>query len=326
MLSGWAAAAPMGTDYDVLLRQKDFLEAQAMLENDHAITTPERQYVQGVLANRSGAVARSLELLVPLRTAALSDPERETTVLQTLGDDYAKIGAYAESADAYGELIRRFGSLLSERVRKTAIEDVGVFDQLRSAPPQTVVLAGPQTVPLSTNRLGLQEMPVQVAGRDDSWVLDTGANLSTISLGVARALGLTLSSKAIQTEGLTGDPVDVHVAVLPELRIGKAIVRNVVVLVATDEALSAGGYSLHGIVGFPVLFALQRLTFSTNVLRLDDPLTAAPASRLFMDEMTPLISASAEGVAHLFTLDAYSGEVDRPFRRNVTGDSAESTL
>jgi hypothetical protein len=118
----------------------------------------------------------------------------------------------------------------------------------------------------------------------------------------------------------------VHVAVLPELRIGKAIVRNVVVLVATDEALSAGGYSLHGIVGFPVLFALQRLTFSTNVLRLDDPLTAAPASRLFMDEMTPLISASAEGVAHLFTLDAYSGEVDRPFRRNVTGDSAESTL
>ena len=55
MLSGWAAAATVGTDYDVLLRQKDFLEARAMLENDHAITTPERQYVEGVLANRSGA-------------------------------------------------------------------------------------------------------------------------------------------------------------------------------------------------------------------------------------------------------------------------------
>ena len=40
-------------------------------------------------------------------------------------------------------------------------------------------------------------------------------------------------------------------------------------------------------------------------------LSVAPGARIFM----------AVG-----PVDAYSGEVDRPFRRNVTGDSAESAL
>ena len=299
-----------------------------MLAQDQEITVSDRRYVEGVLANRAGAVARSLELLVPLRESGLANPEREATVLQTLGDDYAKIGAYAQSADAYGELLRRFGPSLPERVRKTALEDVAVFDLIRDAPPQTAALNGPQAIPLRTNRLGLQELQIQVGSKEDGWVLDTGANLSTISLSSAQSFGLTLSSKTIQTEGVSGDPVEVHVAVLPELVIEKAIIRNVVVLVAADKDLAAANYKIHGIVGFPVLAALGQLTFSADALRIGEPAAAAAGtSKLFLDEMTPLIAATAGGVAHLFTLDTGAGRtvLSARYARAHAKDFSEAT-
>ncbi len=288
--------------YDELLSHKDFDVAASRLASDRAVAGPDRQYIEGVLANRAGNAVRSTALLAPIRKQGHLTAEREATMLQTLGDDYAKVGNYAQSADAYEELLRRFGNTLSERARRTASENAGVFGLLRTARPQELTSVAQQTISLTSNRLGLQEIPVRVGGKDESWVLDTGANISVLPLSTARALGLTISRGTTQTEGLTGDPVSVHAATIPDLQVGSAHFHNVAVLVTDDAALSAGGTQLRGVIGFPVLAALQRLTFRKESLTFGGT-SPSGGSRMFLDEMTPLLAASVKGATHLYTLD-----------------------
>ena len=151
--------------YDELLRHKDLDVAVSLRASDKAVTGSDRQYIEGVLANRAGDVMRSTALLAPLRKQVNLAAEREATMLQTLGDDYGKVGDYAQAADAYEELLRRFGNSLSPRARRTATENAGVFGLLRTAPSQEVTPITEQTIPLASNRLGLQEMPVSVGGK-----------------------------------------------------------------------------------------------------------------------------------------------------------------
>ena len=308
-IAGPAQAAP-AVDYDQLIRAQDYLAATAALAQDTSLAGTDRNYVEGVLANRSGDVARSEALLAPLRQAAALNGERAQTALLTLADDATKQGAYGRALDAYQDVLQHFAESLPPRVRRQAEENAGLLKLLRDVPPPSVALAGPGSVPTDRNALGLPEIPVRVANKNVSWVVDTAANHSGITRSGAEELGLKLLPGSALTQGPGGGDVAVNVAVLPQLRIGTAVLQNVIVLVFNDKDLHIGGSSflpwqgtqISGIVGFPELAALKRLTFGKDTLTFNGP-PQPGGSRLFMAGITPVIAASTGGATHLYSLD-----------------------
>lgn len=296
-------------DLDLLLKQRSYLKLEKALKSARKLSPADRALFEGVMANRRNRAAESIRLLQPLIPAlSTSSKEQAVIALSTLADDYEKTFQYSAAADTYAKLTQNFEHYMSSEDFGKAKREAERWNLLRGAPAQTSVVQGPFTVETSRNRLGLLETSVTLAGQPTSMILDTGANLSAISRSTALRLGLKLSPGQATIEGITGDPVLVHAAVIPELRIGKATFRNVAVIVVPDKdmLLAPLQYALPGSLGFPVLSALGRITFLAGG-RFGvglQPAAGQPVSgNLFLQRLTPIVSAGIEDREELFTID-----------------------
>jgi len=149
-----------------------------------------------------------------------------------------------------------------------------------------------------------------VNGVEQPWIVDTGANFSTVSASFAARLGVRVSKGSAQTQGVTGAENKLHVALLPELKLGGAVVHNVVLLVLDDESLDlqigkTERYQINAVLGYPVLQALKRVTFTKDghLLAGPDSPSAGDGARLYMDKLTPLLECETENRKVLFAFD-----------------------
>lgn len=297
------------TDLDLLLKQRSYLKLERVLALDQSLSAEDRAFFSGVMANRRNRAAESIKLLQPLipRLSQL-DRTRAVLALSTLADDYEKTFQYAAAADTYTNLGQNFPHDMSGDECAKVKKEAERWSLLRGAPPQTATVNGPFTLETTRNRLGLVKAPVTIGGQQISMVLDTGANLSAISRGAALQLGLKLSASQATVEGEAAEPVPVHTAVIPELEIGKAVFRNVAVIVVDDKDMFVPAIQsmLPGSLGFPVLSALGRITFFKDG-RLGVGLQAAAhplvSENLFLHRLTPIVSARIRGKEELFTID-----------------------
>ncbi len=272
----------------------------------------ERDYFAGVVANREGRVAESVELLekaIPRIRA--SNPLRAAVALHTLADDYIKLYAYDKAIGAYEELLHNFAAQLDEAERQSTRDDYGVALLLQGAPAQSITVNGAVDVPIHRNPvLGTIDADLTVKGVTGAWILDTGANFSVVSASFARRLGLAVSQGAAQTQGITGAENKLRVAILPELKLGGATVRNAVILVLEDSSLNVPSgpksrYQINAVLGYPVLQALERITFTSDghFLAGPDSPGSSQGARLFMNQLTPLLECKVEDRPVLFSFD-----------------------
>ncbi|HTD22809.1 MAG TPA: aspartyl protease family protein [Terriglobales bacterium] len=297
------------TALDVDVKELRYEELEAAL--DTVAAGAEHDYFAGVLANREGRAAESIPLLQrSLPAIKTRNPTRTAVALSTLADDYVKSYRYADATATYQELLKHF----SEQLDKVELQDVedgyNTARLLQDAPPQSVSIDGPVRVPTHRSSLGTIDAELTVNGVKASWVLDTGANFSVVTASFARRLRLQISKEEAQTQGITGAENHLHVAILPELKLGAASVHNVVLLVLDDDSLElpAGAfrrYRIDAVLGYPVFEALGRITFTSDG-ELDAGVAAAQATsggRLFMNEMTPLLESTVSGRKLLFSFD-----------------------
>lgn len=194
-----------------------------------------------------------------------------------------------------------------------------VFAALRYAPPQTVARGSGVSLRLDAGELPLAMLPVTVNDSARSYVLDTGANLSTLMRSEAEALGLEIRPAGFVVGTGTDHKVTADVAVAGRVRVGEVEIRNVVFLVLDDEALTfPGGVRVHGIVGFPVLEALGELRLHGRQ-RLEVP-AEVPRRRtanLALEGLMPITSVAWEGERFVCELDsgANSTKFFEPFYR-----------
>lgn len=267
-------------------------------------------YLRGVLDNKQNQNLASIHALEPLlpRLDPIADSARVVIALKTLADDYLKTYRYGDAANALDRLYRQYGAAMAPADRADLHNDIEFRRALRDAPPQRTTVSSAFTIPLRPDALGLREVVVHV-GRDSSgWIFDTGANLSTITDGMARRLGLHVITTGAATKGITGASVPNKVAVIPEMRFGGARVRNAVAIVLPDSALDVpqAHFQITAILGYPVLEALGRLAIGTDRLRVDPGAGEAPsdASNLFLDDLAPLVAATVGDSTRLFHFDS----------------------
>jgi Aspartyl protease len=304
---GKSATVANGLDADVEYFRLEELEA--------ALRTmppgPERDYFEGVLANRIGHVDESIRLLdSALSSIRISYRSRAAVALETLADDYNKSFRYNDAARAYDDLLAHFADQLNSEELQGTKDDAGVAHLLRGAPAQSIVRHGPTRLKTERDAIGSLVTELTVNGIRENWLLDTGANLSVVSRSFGKRLGLQPLPGFGQTmSGLTGIENPLQVAVLPILKMGGATLRNVVVLILDDANLNIKlpneSYQINGIIGYPVFRSLGSITFFQRGLFEAGSLAQHGASetRMYMRFLMPVIQCRTGGMDLPFTFD-----------------------
>ena len=280
----------------------------------------DKKYFEGILANREGRLEESVKLL-NAAIPKLSANERMQTALAiaALSDDYLKLYRYKEAAEEYGILESKYAADMETGRLSEIKDDSGVIRLIAGYPPQTIERGKAERVKTHHSEIGTVDATLTVNGVAESWILDTGANLSCVTQSLAKRLGVKVSEAAGQTKGgSNGLENPVHVALLPELDFAGAKIRNVVVMVFNDANLNiplgeGKSYQIQGILGFPVLQALKAITFSKDGYFEAGGAPEAGYSRMFMDKLTLLVEGQVEAKKLLFSFD--TGASDSEFTK-----------
>jgi predicted aspartyl protease len=306
------------TALDGLLENRRYADLAAKLPQVSDLKLEQRDYFEGALAlrrNRLEDAKTLLERAVNTRDPDLKDQERDTALshqevfnaLMMLANLYMRMYHYGAAADAYNLINSTFGPHMEdagESIRRRRHLNV----VLKDVPPQTI--SAPEHFTLART---VEGYPIQIGDRTVRAIFDTGSTFSHISESTAAAWGVTaLPGTPIRVEGFGGYVYQAHVGVIPELRIGPAILRHVVVVIAPDEQVTIAEIhaQVRPILGYPVAAALGKMTFSKNgALTVNSPEDAGTSKApLWLGDASLLVSleTSLNGGPKLFMLDTGS--------------------
>jgi hypothetical protein len=289
----------------------DLRDAAAKRKGDGS---PELLFYRGVVANRFNELEKSVALLRKYISKADKNAPHRADAYEILADNLTKEFEYAKAADAYKFLLDNFRATLAAEKIEDFKNVRGLWSALAGTPRQTVALNGDSTVQGTRDIAKLLNIPVEIGGGKMDFVFDTGANLSTMSVSTARKLGLKLIEADVSVGSSTDIKVKSKLAVAPVLKIGSATVYNAVFLVLDDNALyfPKAKYQIHGIIGFPVMQSLgrlsiardDRLTISANPAKSD----AAP--NMCLDGLMPLVAGFYQNRRFIFAFDTGAVSTD----------------
>ena len=112
-------------------------------------------------------------------------------------------------------------------------------------------------------------------------MLDPTAPFNLISRSIARDVGLEVSQKSATIRTLTGRPIEVHSTVIPRFTIGgRLTLHNVTAFVFEDAdyTFPDSGYRVEGVLGYPALAAMGRITVSDNAIQVNPAKEVDPLS------------------------------------------------
>ncbi|HEX2592913.1 MAG TPA: aspartyl protease family protein [Rhizomicrobium sp.] len=274
-----------------------------------------RDYLEGAVT----AARLDDQSAAPLLRAAWSNPKTRPAIARRAMADAGNIalrdGHYADAATFYDRAISEYADTLDADTRAGLDQARGVAMALRDQPPQSAEKHTAGRVPLGVSPLGLTTAPVLIDGKAQQAVVDTGANISTLSETAAKALGVKRLTRKTSVSSSTTDAVDSTLAIAHTLKLGSMTFHNVAFLVVSDAALSPLGPQsrIDVIIGYPVLAALGRITFrdvktgkpgtARELAFAPSPLSATPGNLRF-DGFSAYAQVKANGQTLPFLLDS----------------------
>ncbi len=289
----------------------DLRDALAKRQNDDS---PEILFYRGAIANRFNEPAKSVKLLQKYIKKADKNTPHLADAYEILADNYTKEFEYGKAADAYKFLLDNFrGKLDAQRIK--GYENVfGLWNALRQTAPQTIDFNGDSNIQGTRDVAKLLNISVEIGAVKQDFVFDTGAGLSTITVSTANKLGL----KIIEADVSVGSATDINVksklAVAPLMKIGNATIRNTVFLVLEDKALSfpQANYQIHGIIGFPVIKSLGKISIAKNnqvsIFAKSAKIKAEP--NMSLQGLVPIIAGFHQNKRLIFAFDTGAVSTD----------------
>lgn len=250
---------------------------------------------------RDADAAQALEIFL---ASGAGDGEARQTARGTLAMVQLRQGRYADAVETLDTALAAFEG--SDDTRRGLEQTRGVAAALSGAPPQVRRDFAEGSVAFERDMAGLPRVPLTINGQAREYVFDTGANFSVVTESQAAELGLRMLAQSAGIGSVTQDTTAAHLAMADTLTIGNLTFENVVFLVMPDSSLSfAGGvYRIPGILGFPVISQMERLSVAET--RLAWAASAGPVIErdLFVDGLTPRVYGHiGEGPAVQFALD-----------------------
>jgi len=276
----------------------------AFRRTDVAVTSL-RQCVEG--PNPPELVRRALEQLVPIYMAA---------------------GRTQEAQDVLTRLLTSFPADAPEDSAGWA-SGLSLARATGRGGPMRVVSRSPTRVRAQRNQLGMLLVPVTVNDTAEELLLDTGAGLSVLIASLAERLGVRLVPETVSVTGGTGVRMAARLGLATVVLAG-VVMENVPFLVLPDSLLNVRAgpiqYQVRGIVGLPVLVALEEFSLSKDGW-LNVP--ATPRLRgppnMALDGQRLIVEATLDGAPGAFYLDTGARSTNLyPRARPLLGKRVES--
>lgn len=207
-------------------------------------------------------------------------------------DNSVKSFDYNEARNSIASIFDNYKHLLSKDETKELENELKIWTALKNEPKQQVTIKELTRLKMHKDKAGLNNLKVW-SGKDSiDFIFDTGANLSTVTQTTARKMDMRIIPVDIQVGALTGEEVKAQLAVCPMLKLGSIEIRNGLFLVLKDDALAFAqiNYQIHGIIGFPIIEALNEIQITQNgYFVIPRQQTAFDGnSNMAMDGLTPL--------------------------------------
>jgi hypothetical protein len=255
-LCGPAHADP-GADYARAYAAHDFFALKALVAADKGPDSEQKRFYAAAVLTAFNQPAAANKLIDGMLTHNI-DTALMPFLLQMRMQNDSRIYDYAAALDAERTLID-----LYERKGDPRLEDaqntLKLLTALSSVSPQKVKRTGDsQIIMAADGRLGYC-IPVTI-GVDPCYILDSGANYSTLIRSEAERLKLKIIPAGIEVGTSTGAVVKADVAVAPSLLLGNVQYDDVVFLVMPDSAFTFKDFQIPGILGFPVFAGMGSIT------------------------------------------------------------------
>ncbi len=239
-----------------------------------------------------------------------------------LADTWRRSGRYRKAGEAYRTIIERYGESLDAPDKSNYENQAGLWSALAEFPPQTIEVRGDSAI-----RMENRFLPVRFDRRILYFAYDTGANLSVLYESAAKELGLALIGSGMKIQSGTGKWIDSRMAVVPELHLGEAVVRNAVFLVLPDNFFPVRrvrpGIERRGLIGAPILTALKEIT-ETRDGKLLIPVSPQPrkGANMYFFGFIPIVEILHRGSRLAMQLDTGSSAtfLHPPYFRRYRGE------
>jgi predicted aspartyl protease len=244
---------------------------------------------------------------VVARLAASSDPALRRAALTLLSTAAFASGDFAEAARTGRQLVallRAAGDPQADGVDRAARLSALLADQPRQAVSGAVIA---DSTAARIDMVGLPRIDVAINGQPQDAIFDTGANLSVLSAGAARRLGVRVLEDATPIGNSVQSTVAARVGIAERIEIAGTVLRNVTFLVIDDAQLSfalpTGRYEIHAIIGLPVMRALGRMRVEPTRFSVLAPQAAASAANMRASSSSLYVDAMVGGTAVPLFLD-----------------------
>lgn len=278
-----------------LLGQGDYFTVQRELDtHTPQLTEKEHLLIEAVLDN---AFNRLLASEHKIKNFLGPNPDKTDSLnyqlLRLQTDNLLKQYRYREAMQNCQLLLNNYAHFCSPEEQKDLENDLKIWAALQDVPPQTVEKTSDCQIKMKKDRAGLGNLVLHNGKDSVSFIFDTGANISTITRSTANKLHMQLIPATITVGTITGKEVKAELAVCETLYLDNIRIQHAVFLVLEDVDLSFPeiSYTIHGILGYPVLEALGEIHLSqdgTFFVPLETTVLNT-SSNLAMDGLTPLI-------------------------------------
>jgi hypothetical protein len=332
--------------FERLYKDHRYFELRDAVEQIGDLPAPEMEFYRGAVDevfNRLDSAVAHLWTYLEGGAAVGLDRPLAQEAFALLRDAYRRAGQYRKSAEIKRLVLERYGAGPDAVEKANLQSQSGIWSALADVPPQTVEVLGASDMAMEN-----RNFPVRIKDRIFYFGYDTGSTLSVLYQSAAEELGLALLGQGIKVQAATGKRIDARLAVVPEMRLGQAIIRNAVFLVLPDDSLrlrqARNGVERRGLIGAPVLAALKEIT-ETRDGHLVIPASPQPrpVQNMFFFGTKPIIEVVHRGARLLFNVDTgasltslyptffrlYRGEIQsrtRPVQVTMYGVGDERTV
>ena len=278
-----------------LTEQNNFFKAKKQFElNKNALSKPYQKFIVAVLDNAFNKLGASEQTIEDLIKNENSIPDSlQFKLYETKYDNALKLCNYKEAKNTILTILNDYKKYLDNEQTNDYENSLKIWTALENAPAQKVDVKKMTNIKMEKDIAGLNTLKMFADNYSLNFIFDTGANLSTTSLSVAKQLNMKIIPVDIKVGTITGDKVLAKLAVCNKLTMGNIDLFNVIFLVLPDEALSFPqiNYQIYGILGFPVIEALKEIRITQNgnfIVSLVES-TSSESSNMAMNGLTPLI-------------------------------------
>lgn len=226
--------------------------------------------------------------------------------LENKSDSCVRNYHYGEAAELLQTIVDQYAHVVDSTDLADYQNSIKLYGSLASVAPQVIHKQGDVLVPSYQNEFSHLMVPVQCGSKKDSFIFDTGANLSTITVSTASAMGLSLIDTDITVGSSTSIDVTSQLAVADSLEVGGILFEHVVFLVLPDEMMSfpSIGYEIHGIIGFPIISQMEevRMNRDGTIFVPIEPVDKG-IQNMHFDEQNIIVHLIHEGDTLQFFLD-----------------------